>query len=89
MQEQLTFQGVPRISSQDAVVNSIQPYGADTYLFTIERVGEDDYRSYVLDIENSGFVKSNCFEALRGDRYGTIFKKDGKILTEQEIIAWE
>ncbi len=75
------FQDVPRISSQDAIVNSIQPYGADTYLFTIENVTEDDYRSYVLDIEKAGFLKSSHFEALRGDRYGTVLKRAGKIIT--------
>lgn len=89
MQVQLAFQDVPKISSQKAIINSVDEYGADTYLFTIEKVVETDYRTYVRDIVEAGFVISSSFEALRGERYGTIFKKEDRILTVLFISSIE
>ena len=78
----MIFQDIPKIDVPGTMIDDAVEYGAGTYVYQAEGIDMEHYRSYLAELEDSGFQKHvDNDKGLHGVFYNVVFRKDDRILS--------
>ena len=89
--KQAEFQEVPAMDFEGTKVNTVEDYGAKTYIVSVSGTTTEQYQDYLKLMEKAGFKKyaDNGEQGLNQNVYAATFTKDGLTVNVTQTVKTE